>query len=162
MHPLKRTGSRRPLLLVVLVALTSVLAPGRLLGQVGGEGCTADHDEPGAPLETLTDLRAEIDKMLVITNRALLAVYGNDARLARFQFRQFRNSWHRADALIAALYPERCTALDLEAGRAEVALLYQDPEDIDTARSALQALSEDLSEIALDPATRMRDEEEGE
>ncbi len=88
MHPLKRTGSRRPLLLVVLVALT--------------------------------------------------------------------------DALIAALYPERCTALDLEAGRAEVALLYQDPEDIDTARSALQALSEDLSEIALDPATRMRDEEEGE
>jgi len=107
-------------------------------------------DAEGRPHEALSrsQVRQQLDLMLVHLNEAIFALSGNEVRIARSQFKQFFEEWDRAEEETSELYPERYELLDLELERAEIALFHRFPEDLTAARPALRALRTGLLELA--------------
>jgi hypothetical protein len=113
-------------------------------------------DAEGRPHEPLSlpQVQQQVELMLVHLNEALFAMSGNEARIARSQFKQFFEEWDRAEEEISELYGEQHDALDLELQRAETALLHF-PQDLDTARGAIRALRAGLLDLARDLEGRL-------
>ena len=84
------------------------------------------------------ELRPRLEVATAHLTEALDAAAAYDVRIARSQFKQFFDAWDEIDEPVAQRFPDQYAALDVELERAEVALLHTQPEDIDTARSAMQ------------------------
>jgi hypothetical protein len=79
---------------------------------------------------------------------SVTALDSGSVGLGRSQFTQFFDAWDDVSDDVGQRFPTAYNTIDTDLERAEVALLHTQPEDVDTARSALSDIRATLSQIA--------------